>query len=218
MVPWAVYFTLEEHHTGLQTIHYCYENWPSEKAMKIYFLAAIFLCCYSVPLSLIVFCYSLIGIKVWRRHAPGVKNTSMGIVHKSKVKAVQMLSVVVILFAFSWLPMYAIRLHSYFGTGTTSSLRQITEVIFPIAQWLGSSNSAMNPIIYCFFSKKFRTGFKDAITCCATRRMDISRRSGIIRRAATVSLSNGTCYSSTPTMSVRSNNYICRHTRSEDYL
>ncbi|CAG2058149.1 unnamed protein product, partial [Timema podura] len=32
-------------------------------------------------------------------------------------------------------------------------------VVTPIAQWLGSSNSCINPILYAFFNKKYRRGF-----------------------------------------------------------
>ncbi len=36
----------------------------------------------------------------------------------------------------------------------------------PVAQWLGSANSCVNPIIYCLFSKKFRQGFTVIVHCC----------------------------------------------------
>ena len=34
------------------------------------------------------------------------------------------------------------------------------QVIMPVTQWAGSANSCVNPFIYCFFSNKFRAGFK----------------------------------------------------------
>ena len=34
---------------------------------------------------------------------------------------------------------------------------------------IGFANSAWNPIVYCFFSKKFRQGFKSAFICCKKR-------------------------------------------------
>lgn len=173
MIPWAIYFQLIIYSTKYQTFPLCYENWPSEANKKYYFLGAIFLCCYSVPLVLIVACYLLIGVRVWRRRAPGEKNSSLGVVHKSKVKAVKMLAIVVVLFAFSWLPLYVIRLTNFYGGSSDKSVERIVnEIINPIAQWLGSSNSGMNPIIYCFFSTRYRSGFKDAITSCCRRSED----------------------------------------------
>lgn len=178
MIPWVIYYQLGTYSTAFQSIPMCYEDWPNENDQKSYFLGAIFLCCYSVPLVLIVACYFLIGLKVWRRRAPGVKNTSSDVVHRSKVKAVKMLAIVVLLFAFSWLPLYVVRLKMFYGPSSNKNVQSVLrDIINPIAQWLGSSNSGMNPIIYCFFSKRYRRGFKDTITgCCRSRENSLQRR------------------------------------------
>lgn len=50
------------------------------------------------------------------------------------------------------------------------------QVATPIAQWLGSSNSCINPILYAFFNKKYRRGFAAIIrsrSCCGRLRCDI---------------------------------------------
>jgi len=49
------------------------------------------------------------------------------------------------------------------------------QVIIPVTQWAGSANSCVNPFIYCFFSHKFRAGFKQLFAaagcrCCCRRR------------------------------------------------
>ena len=189
MTPWAMYFKVIEYHDSEQALVYpvCYEHWPSQSGRKWFFLGALFLCCYSVPLILIVVCYLLIGMKVWRRRAPGEK-TSSDVIHKSKVKAVKMLFVVVLLFAFSWLPLYVIRLQVIFSGPSQNS---IYTIINPIAQWLGSSNSGMNPFIYCFFSKRYRRGFKDVITTCCRGREGRLQRRGLAPFYRTDSFSNG---------------------------
>ncbi|KAH3863845.1 hypothetical protein DPMN_026848 [Dreissena polymorpha] len=169
MVPWAIYYTTFPYKTKFQILTLCNELWPNgDEERRSYFLGAIFLCCYTVPLVLIVTCYFLIAVHVWRRRAPGEKTTSSaGVVHRSKVKAVKMLCTVVVLFAFSWLPLYIIRLSNLYGW---SANKEVTEFINPIAQWLGSSNSGMNPIIYVFFSKRYRHGFRNTLaTCCCWR-------------------------------------------------
>jgi len=167
MIPWAIYYQIQVYSTNVQNLTLCYETWPSDWDKRSYFLGAIFLCCYTVPLTLIVACYLLIGVRVWKRRAPGEKMTNAcGVIQKSKVKAVKMLAFVVVVFAFSWLPLYVIRLTTFYGLDPNGSLPTVvTDIINPIAQWLGSSNSGMNPIIYCFFSKRYRKGFKDAISC-----------------------------------------------------
>lgn len=46
---------------------------------------------------------------------------------------------------------------------------ELIEIATPIAQWLGSSNSCINPILYAFFNKKYRRGFAAIVRsrkCC----------------------------------------------------
>ena len=195
MIPWAIYYQIGRYPTPIQNLTLCYENWPNgEAGQRSYFLGAIFLCCYSVPLVLIVACYFLIGAKVWRRRAPGEKiSTSNGVVQKSKVKAVKMLCIVVVMFGFSWLPLYVIRLWSLYGSNNNKELQRIVrDIINPIAQWLGSSNSGMNPIIYCFFSKRYRRGFKDTITSCWKSRGNRIQRRNLATAMAVHTYINGT--------------------------
>lgn len=192
MIPWAVYYQIVMYSTEIQNIILCYEKWPSDAGKRSFFLGAIFLCCYTVPLTLIVVCYFLIGVRVWKRRLPGEKMTNAcGVVHKSKVKAVKMLGFVVVVFAFSWLPLYVIRLTTYFGVDPNGNLPYyVTDIINPIAQWLGSSNSGMNPIIYCFFSKRYRKGFQDAVSCC-WRRSGRQERGNLAQAMAKQTYING---------------------------
>ncbi|CAD5124352.1 DgyrCDS12641 [Dimorphilus gyrociliatus] len=174
MSPWAIYYQIDYHNSPRQTIPTCVEIWSQDPTadkskQKGYFLGATFLCCYTLPLLSIVICYTLIALRVWRRNAPGVANTSE-VIFKSKVKVLKMLSCVVVLFAFSWLPLYATKIRILFG-GSFSGMEEkiLIQTILPIAQWLGSSNSCINPIVYCFFSRKFRRGFKElTLRCCSS--------------------------------------------------
>jgi hypothetical protein len=91
-------------------------------------------------------------------------------IHRSKVKVIKMLLVVVVSFALSWLPLYVLFTRVKFGGHPSSETEEaIIHALLPIAQWLGASNSCVNPILYAFFNRKFRTGFKAIITsrsCC----------------------------------------------------
>ena len=45
----------------------------------------------------------------------------------------------------------------------------VQKYLMPLAQWLGASNSCVNPFIYCYFSTGFRNSIKAAVrsgTCC----------------------------------------------------
>lgn len=174
MTPWAIFYIEGKYISSSSTvIPVCYQKWPSYKAKKAYFIGATLLCCYIIPLILIIVCYFLIGLKVWKRDQPGEKNASACVIYKSKVKVVKMLAVVVIMFAFSWMPLYVVHLVtivSFDGNESDSnSSSYLGNIVNPIAQWLGSSNSGMNPFIYCFFSRKFRHGFRDLLICCRKR-------------------------------------------------
>ena len=92
-----------------------------------------------------------------------------------------MLVIVVIIFTFSWLPLYAIFIHIKLGDRANFEEAEetledkIVAIATPIAQWLGASNSCINPILYAFFNKKYRQGFAAIIrsrTCCGTIRPD----------------------------------------------
>lgn len=66
----------------------------------------------------------------------------------------------------------------YFNSSVGGELSQEeSEILYkvtPFAQWLGSSNSCINPILYAFFNKKYRRGFAAIIqsrSCCARIRL-----------------------------------------------
>lgn len=94
-------------------------------------------------------------------------------------QVVKMMVVVVVLFAISWLPLYVVfTIVKFGGDIEESSLKQeVLKFMAPFAQWLGASNSCINPVLYAFFNKKFRKGFYAIIksrSCCGTLRFDTS--------------------------------------------
>jgi hypothetical protein len=80
-----------------------------------------------------------------------------------------MLAVVVLLFALSWLPLYVVHLILFFFTPPqdSASMELIQDIVVPVAQWLGTSNSCMNPLVYCLFSKRIRERIQLLITCAS---------------------------------------------------
>ncbi|XP_054710550.1 neuropeptide SIFamide receptor-like isoform X2 [Uloborus diversus] len=178
-LPWALYFRLEPMDPSLPEVNICREVWPEEHSETLYFLIANLGLCYILPLFVISFCYVAIWIKVCRRSIPGeTKGTNADLVmQRSKLKVVKMMVVVVVLFVLSWLPLYIIFTMVKLGgpVEENSTKEQILMVMVPIAQWLGASNSCINPVLYTFFNKKFRRGFLAIIksrSCCGTLRYD----------------------------------------------
>jgi len=83
-----------------------------------------------------------------------------------------MLIVVVVVFAFCWLPLYAVNVRIFFGEPLDvddAEFSLLTQTVIPVAQWTGLSSCAVNPIVYCLFSAKFRDGFRALLvtgSCC----------------------------------------------------
>ncbi|XP_076458625.1 neuropeptide SIFamide receptor-like [Babylonia areolata] len=157
LVPWAVFY---EQFLALEGVPMCHEIWPDFFSQRAYFVGAIFVGTYLFPLFVVLVCYIFIGYRVWNRRAPGVPKDNR-LIRRSKLKVVKMLAVMVSLFALSWLPLHAIYLKLYYRPSYDQThLSLLYNVAIPIAQWLELSNSGINPIVYCFFSKNFRTGFR----------------------------------------------------------
>ncbi|KAH8310368.1 hypothetical protein KR044_000988 [Drosophila immigrans] len=185
-IPWLLFFDLvpaEEVFsdalvsTYTQPQYLCQEVWPPGTDGNLYFLLANLVACYLLPMSLITLCYVLIWIKVSTRSIPGEmsKDAQMDrMQQKSKVKVIKMLVAVVILFVLSWLPLYVIFARIKFGSDISQEEFEILKKVMPVAQWLGSSNSCINPILYSV-NKKYRRGFAAIIksrSCCGRLRWD----------------------------------------------
>lgn len=191
--PWLVFFTLEPIDTRAAGVEICNEVWPDESTGVAYFVLANLGLCYIVPLFVITACYMAIWLRVRRRSIPGSGETSDSkagkslnlqmevMMQRSKLKVAKMMIVVVVIFVISWLPLYCIfarfKLGGPFQVG---SLEEKTYMaLAPVAQWLGASNSSINPLLYAFFNKKYRSGFAAIIKskkCCGTIRYDAPSR------------------------------------------
>lgn len=174
-IPWAIFFDLVALFRDAPHVQLCIEVWPESMNGALYFLIANMVFCYILPMILITMCYVLIWIKVWKRNIPtDTKDAQMErMQQKSKVKVVKMLVAVVILFVVSWLPLYVIFARIKLGGDIEIWEEEILPIATPIAQWLGASNSCINPVLYAFFNKKFRRGFMGIIKsrkCCGRLR------------------------------------------------
>ncbi|KAJ8318926.1 hypothetical protein KUTeg_004017 [Tegillarca granosa] len=176
-VPLVVYYEKFDNVTSLQVIPMCHQLWPDFDSQRIYFVVALFLFCYASPLILIMLCYTLIVIRVWTRHAPGIASNT-GIIKKSRVKVIKMFAVVVSMSALLWLPLYVLYFFLYFDPPsiTSSIMSVISNIMVPIFQWMALSSSSINPIIYCIFSKRYRNGLHKLIYCRSyVRRLRLHR-------------------------------------------
>jgi len=75
---------------GVQQVMYVCEqrwpDWPSKRMERSYFLAAIFVTCYTIPLVVISVCYALIARRVCNRSGLGLHDGGgQTVVQRSKV-------------------------------------------------------------------------------------------------------------------------------------
>lgn len=98
--------------------------------------------------------------KVSCRKVPGEPiHNGVNLVQRSKMKVITMIMYVVVLFALSWLPLYAAFSLIKF-CNLPPAMEKYTIASLPIAQWLGAANSSINPLLYAIFNQRFREGYK----------------------------------------------------------
>ncbi|KAK2166744.1 hypothetical protein NP493_1308g00010 [Ridgeia piscesae] len=173
-LPWAIYMS-EGHfvdYANREKLTICYTNFSSRSSERGFFLGIMFLTCYLIPLCFLALCYSLIGLRVWSRSVAGIRGSKAERnINRSKIRIVRMLVTVTVFFACSWLPLYCVRMRILFGPTLVGQARSVTKkIIIPMAQWLGSANSCMNPFIYCYFSEHFRRSIIAVLrsrSCCS---------------------------------------------------
>ncbi|XP_056288258.1 5-hydroxytryptamine (serotonin) receptor 1A b [Pseudoliparis swirei] len=76
-------------------------------------------------------------------------------------KTVKTLGIIMGTFILCWLPFFIVALVMPFCPGSCYMPRWLEDVI----NWLGYSNSLLNPIIYAYFNKDFQSAFKKIIKC-----------------------------------------------------
>lgn len=140
-LPWALFFTLQPYNLEANlTVQVCADEWPSMELDRLYFIGAHLIMLYLLPGATIFLCYLGIWFKILRRHIPGDRpsKTSLKIeliMHKSKLKVVKMMMVVVVLFLISWLPLYAIFARIKLGGELSADEERLISIVMPLAQW-----------------------------------------------------------------------------------
>ncbi|XP_050069613.1 neuropeptide SIFamide receptor-like [Anopheles maculipalpis] len=171
-LPWLFVFTLRPIGIPGSIAQICTELWPTPASESWYFLFANLFFCYLGPLIVISICYVIIWKNVAYRNLPRemIINRKNEVFNRSKVKVIKMVFVVIITFAISWLPLYAIFCFVKFAGDLVydEAVQSFILTILPVAQWLGASNSCINPILYAFMNRKFRAGFKKLFHSCCT--------------------------------------------------
>ncbi|KAM3917010.1 galanin receptor type 1-like [Leptodactylus fuscus] len=142
----------------------CTEIWPDVKFKQAYnFLLFCSLYCLPVLFNLVI-CFFTIR-KLWSSSGNfkdcDSKNQSLPASRlKIRKKIAKMVVALVSLFAVSWLPVYLMDIWIDFSIPKPSQEATPSPWILqlrPFAQWLGLTNSSLNPICYCFVGDLYRS-------------------------------------------------------------
>ncbi|KAJ6655962.1 hypothetical protein lerEdw1_004547 [Lerista edwardsae] len=142
----------------------CREVWPQERVRQAYsFLLFCTLYCLPVLFNMVI-----CGLTVHRLWSPTKQLRVCSALARNlpssrlkiRKKVAQMVVALVLLFAVSWLPIYTMDIWIEFNSPKSSDdvapspwLLQLR----PFAQWLGLTNSSLNPICYCFVGNLSRS-------------------------------------------------------------
>ncbi|XP_063077566.1 galanin receptor 2a [Engraulis encrasicolus] len=168
---------------GAHRITVCVESWSKVRLRQGYnFL--LFCALYGFPVLFNLAISFMTAWKLWSSETK-FKQTNNNITqstHRSKTrkKIAKMVIALVVLFTVSWLPLYVVDIWIDFNIPAAASAAELDpsdhvehEWILqgrPFAQWLGLTNSALNPLCYCFVgnlyrsAKRFRKSYNEKLS------------------------------------------------------
>ena len=171
----------------------------------VYFLVVHLTVSFIGPLAAIITSYAMVFHHIWFRKIPS--ETSAGSMNhqqqqqqlqRSKMRALRMLAAVVGAFAIAFLPLYFIftrlKLATLQGSGWefTNQSQDVWISVIPLAQWMSSANSCINPFLYHFLDPRFRSRFRQMLLISRTpsNTSFTSQRLAIIRSSAAATNNN----------------------------
>lgn len=151
-----------------EVIDFCYEDWPSSPVwyMNAYSLGWLIVIGI-IPLTIMASLYSRVVINLWVRTSQPVELTQRAVI-KSRKRVTKMVLIVTVVCAVCWLPNLIVYVLDFYGMDSHGGIVHTTTVV------LVTLNSAVNPIVYCFQSKRFRRCVKALLfSPCSLRRTAI---------------------------------------------
>ncbi|TUB19711.1 Neuropeptide FF receptor 2 [Bagarius yarrelli] len=135
----------------------CRELWPQVRLKQVYNVL-LFITLYCIPVAFNLTISFLTGRKLWRvsQHFSDFDPHSQVVYAsclKTRKKIAKVVITLVLLFAVSWLPLYVTDILIDHETHPPHWILQTR----PFAQWLGLTNSSLNPICYCFLGDLYRS-------------------------------------------------------------
>ncbi|XP_028039287.1 neuropeptide FF receptor 2-like [Bombyx mandarina] len=142
-------------------IHFCIEEWPSPETRKQYGMFS-FTLVYAIPGSITIMSYACMGRTLCSVRPPfdideGNVSMQQGLrLMKERKRVAWILLLLAVLFALCWMPYNIMQLLLDVSVVNAKDL----SAYLPYALFLGHANSAINPIVYCFMTRKFQRSVK----------------------------------------------------------
>ncbi|KAJ3638763.1 hypothetical protein MTP99_002097 [Tenebrio molitor] len=165
-------------------VHFCGEHWekssmsPVQQALGITWFIFMFV----LPGLIILFAYSMMSRTLCSGVPPFDNNDGVTCMQqrnrlmRSRKRVACILLLLAFIFAGCWLPYHVVNL---LGDVGNDNYKELTMYLL----LLGHANSALNPVIYCALSRRFRNSIKDLICVDIhfTRRRQNMQRNRLMR-------------------------------------
>ncbi|MGH0183339.1 UNVERIFIED_CONTAM: hypothetical protein FKN15_011599 [Acipenser sinensis] len=160
-------------------VHYtcCQEVWPRPQQRQAYTTALLVLV-FLVPMATMGVLYGKIISELWGKHRvrdvmfQTLPCSEINKITRKKRRAVKMMVVVVLLFAFCWTPFHLVSILTDYGKLWLPPEQEL--LLFTAVQLLGFSNSVCNPVVYAALNDNF----KKRVLCLLLQRGAEMRREG----------------------------------------
>ncbi|XP_037084382.1 LOW QUALITY PROTEIN: uncharacterized protein LOC119104768 [Pollicipes pollicipes] len=179
--PCLLYSTIVSHrYPSGREVHGCILVWPDGPQMASftdYVYNMIFLVLtYILPMIAMAVSYTIIGRQLWGAQSIGVRTDRQMTSIKSKRKIVRMFIIVVAMFALSWLPYQVYFVYTYHDTSLAKT--SYVQHLFLAFYWLAMSYAMVNPLIYFWMNRRFRSYLVLWCRCALFRRRAGLRQNG----------------------------------------
>ncbi|CAL9699940.1 unnamed protein product [Knipowitschia caucasica] len=142
-----------------ESIQVCTEKWPGSNMNGGIYSICMLLIQYGLPLAINCFAY----IHIWRKLQKRLTAGSRSGRHQRKQKTTKMLVTMVVVFAVSWLPFHAFQL----AVDIDSSVLYMKDfkLLFTLFHIMAMCSTFVNPILYGWMNKNYRTAFLSVCRC-----------------------------------------------------
>nr|CAH0110876.1 unnamed protein product [Daphnia galeata] len=160
-LPYALYSEVVPIFT-YRPLRRCQARFPTPALeFRRYLTLITFATQYVIPLGISGLAYGAIVRRLWMRSFVGAVTDNQRVRQdRAKRKTIQMLLVVISLFALCWLPLNVYHLVS--DVGASESATRHNSTAFLVCHWLAMSSVCYNPFVYCWLNANFR----DAVQTC----------------------------------------------------